>query len=63
MKEKKFFTCKECDETYKTERGLQRHVLVVHEKRKPHQCKFCSLKFPMKSELKLHIAKHHKMFN
>ena len=49
-----------CDKEFKSNNHVKRHVMEVHEKKRPHACSLCDLRFGQKSQLKTHIKGKHK---
>lgn len=50
------FRCKHCSKSYRTERSLQRHLLV-HDERK-YVCNVCNMKFFRQDRLKSHMDRY-----
>ena len=59
--EKKKYPCEECNESFKFKNGLQKHVKIVHFRKKPFKCHICKgVGFRSKSGLNGHIIKFHE---
>jgi len=56
---KKLFSilCDYCPKTFSTEYFLKQH-LTIHTGEKPHSCDLCSMKFRLKSTLRIHKIRH-----
>lgn len=54
--ERKRVICKTCNRSFFDKSTLNRHVAVVHEKKKPVACNVCGKRFAKNSMLKHHIA-------
>ena len=52
--------CSMCDKEFKSNNHVKRHIMEVHEKKRPHACSLCDLRFGQKSQLKTHIKGKHK---
>ncbi|XP_077276309.1 uncharacterized protein LOC143905059 [Temnothorax americanus] len=50
------FRCKHCSKSYRTERSLQRHLLVHDEKK--YVCNVCNMKFFRQDRLKSHMDRY-----
>ncbi|KYN30202.1 Glutathione S-transferase, partial [Trachymyrmex cornetzi] len=50
------FNCKHCSKSYRTERSLQRHLLVHEEKK--YVCNVCNMKFFRQDRLKSHMDRY-----
>jgi len=50
------FNCKHCNKSYRTERSLQRHLLVHDEKK--YVCNVCNMKFFRQDRLKSHMDRY-----
>ncbi|XP_063963799.1 uncharacterized protein LOC129272353 isoform X1 [Lytechinus pictus] len=62
QKHRKFRTlaCHQCSYRTPEKRLMLRHVLTIHEKQKPYQCKLCSYSSAYKHHLKRHHTKRHQ---
>ena len=58
--EGKSHLCSDCGKSYKNKQGLNSHIILVHEKRKPLKCEICGQGFVMKNLLKIHIENVHE---
>ena len=59
--EKKKYPCEECNESFKFKNGLQKHVKIVHFRKKPFKCHICKgVGFRSKSGLNGHVIKFHE---
>ena len=57
-------TCETCLKSFSFKRVLKRHVVQVHERKKPFKCTLCKKAFPENSGLKKHEeTKNHKKQN
>ena len=50
--------CEDCDLTFKSEKCLNRHDLVVHSEANLHFCDECDESFPTKVKLEIHKSTH-----
>ncbi|EGI70566.1 Glutathione S-transferase [Acromyrmex echinatior] len=50
------FNCKHCSKSYRTERSLQRHLLIHDEKK--YVCNVCNMKFFRQDRLKSHMDRY-----
>ncbi|XP_071480083.1 uncharacterized protein [Diadema antillarum] len=62
QKHRKFLTlaCHQCSYRTPEKRLMLRHVLTIHEKQKPYQCKLCHYSSAYKHHLKRHHTKRHQ---
>ena len=51
--------CQACNKTFTRARDLKRHIMAVHQKRRPHKCSLCPKKFATKSGLNRHVSGVH----
>ena len=58
-KQKRIFSCDQCEKTYSTHQNLKEHQLVVHEKQTPFVCDKCPRKFGQRSNLDTHVSQVH----
>ena len=54
-------TCHMCGSKQRDRHNLAYHLIKVHSRIKPFSCRKCKLEFPLKSYLKYHLAKCHKV--
>ena len=59
-RENKVYKCKICSSTFSRSGELKRHVIGVHEGKKPYKCKICNTKFLVNSVRKKHVLAIHK---
>ena len=59
---RKQFKCSCCDEIFKVNDQLIKHIAFVHEGKKPYECKICHARFSFKSLLAKHKATPHDKF-
>ena len=59
----KTFTCDDCDSAFVDQSGLNRHVRLVHEKRRDYKCDLCNETFQNHSHLVRHLSgvKHNQI--
>ena len=55
----KRFYCQQCDNTFKTKQGLEKHVSTIHNKEKNYHCEQCMQSFGQKCSLLRHITSIH----
>ena len=55
-----YFTCSICNNSFHSQRNLDRHIAVVHDQNKPFECGACGLSFARKERLKQHIERSHQ---
>jgi len=53
-------TCSRCDSAFASVSARNRHVRVVHEKRRDHACPHCATAFDQASHLKQHVRAVHE---
>jgi len=53
------FRCMECNQLLASKSNLSRHVRMVHNKLRPHQCGICFLVFVQSSGLRRHAQRFH----
>ena len=56
----KLFKCEKCNVSFAKKGEINRHIAVVHEKKKPFQCNICEKSFPSKSRLNVHASEVHE---
>lgn len=54
------FACPQCDATFRRRSDMNRHIRVVHEKRRPFECPKCNNKFGEKSNMIKHVRMVHE---
>ena len=58
--EEKRYSCKLCGITFSRTNSLKRHVLSIHEQRRPYACPQCPQKFKIKYHLQKHVERAHE---
>ncbi|XP_066568688.1 zinc finger protein 236 isoform X3 [Amia ocellicauda] len=53
-------TCPICGAEFLRRNNLYDHILFVHEKYRPHLCKYCNQEFRRPTEMKKHIERTHR---
>ena len=59
MSSSKISPSNKCDLCGKSVTQLKRHIMLVHDKLKPHKCDMCDQTFGQAINLKTHIVRHH----
>ena len=52
--------CKICNHNFKTRINLNKHIVEVHELKKPFECNVCHAKFARREQINLHIISVHE---
>ena len=52
--------CKMCETIFKDTRTLKRHIVSVHEGKKPFECEICEKRFSVMYELNRHTTSVHE---
>ena len=47
--------CKICENTFRTQQSLKRHVVSIHEEKKLYECETCGKNFGLQQNLRTHI--------
>ena len=55
---KKTYNCKLCGESFTRTNSLKRHILSIHEQRRPYACPQCDQKFKIKYHLQKHVERY-----
>ncbi|KAA0159391.1 hypothetical protein FNF27_00369 [Cafeteria roenbergensis] len=53
-------TCEQCGRTFSRPAHLRRHVMAVHERRRPYQCDQCGASFAASSDRNAHVSQVHQ---
>ena len=54
-----YFVCTVCNNSFHSQRNLDRHISVVHDQIKPFECGICGMTFSRKEKLKQHVERFH----
>ena len=52
--------CSTCEQKFKTHQSLRKHIMAVHERRKPHLCSQCGFSCSHVANMKIHISVVHE---